>query len=481
MRRAAWPRAALALALGAYVAGFGALAVRRHDAFSTGRFDLGNMVQAVWATAHGHPLAVTSADGRQFVRLGAHVDPILVLFAPLWRAWPDPRLLLVVQVVAIALGAVPLYWLAERHLRSSAAALGFALAYLLSPAVEWMTLADFHPVALATPLLVLSFWALDQDRLATFAVAAVLALATKEHVGLAIAGLGLWYAVAHGRRVAGAAIAGAGLAWSVLAVAVVIPHFSPSGRSPFTGRYEAVGGSIRGVLQTLVTQPWRLAEEAFDRRGLEYVLALLVPLGGLPVLAPLAAVGAVPEIALDLLSSVPTQTSIRYQYSAVALGVLFPAAVFGAARLIGRDPRRRAWVGGCVAALALAAGYVLGPIPLWRGLPGGDGLATAAVEVSPHDRLAARAVALVPADAIVSASSSLGGHLSARRRILGFPQVGDAAWVAVDSRQPGYADRAARRRAPAVLARLRRSPRWRVVFERDEIVVLRRRPAPTSP
>src|SRR5262245_14398640 len=29
------------------------LSVARHDAFATGRFDLGNMVQAVWSTAHG--------------------------------------------------------------------------------------------------------------------------------------------------------------------------------------------------------------------------------------------------------------------------------------------------------------------------------------------------------------------------------------------------------------------------------------------
>ena len=57
----------------------------RHDAFWTGRFDLGNMVQAVWSTAHGRPLETTDVTGDQFVRLGAHVDPILVLFTPL--AW----------------------------------------------------------------------------------------------------------------------------------------------------------------------------------------------------------------------------------------------------------------------------------------------------------------------------------------------------------------------------------------------------------
>ena len=48
------------------------------------------MTQAVWATAHGHPLRVSTSAGQEFVRLGAHVDPFLVLLAPLWWLWSSP-------------------------------------------------------------------------------------------------------------------------------------------------------------------------------------------------------------------------------------------------------------------------------------------------------------------------------------------------------------------------------------------------------
>ena len=54
--------------------------------------------------------------------------------------------------------------------RRSAPALGFALAYLLYPATQWVTLSEFHPVALACPLLLFAFWYLDEDRLVPFAV-----------------------------------------------------------------------------------------------------------------------------------------------------------------------------------------------------------------------------------------------------------------------------------------------------------------------
>src|SRR4029078_12507591 len=98
-------RGLLWTAVVAYAAAFSALSVLRHRAYNTGRFDLGNMVQAVWATAHGHPLRVTDLTGEQISRLGAHFDPILVVFAPFWRLWPSPDLLLVAQAVAVALGA----------------------------------------------------------------------------------------------------------------------------------------------------------------------------------------------------------------------------------------------------------------------------------------------------------------------------------------------------------------------------------------
>ena len=75
----------------AWGVGFAVLAARRHADFLSHRYDLGNMTQAVWSTAHGRPLEITESAGEQMSRLGSHVDPLLVLFAPLWWIWPSPR------------------------------------------------------------------------------------------------------------------------------------------------------------------------------------------------------------------------------------------------------------------------------------------------------------------------------------------------------------------------------------------------------
>ncbi|HEY2937049.1 MAG TPA: DUF2079 domain-containing protein [Gaiellaceae bacterium] len=459
-------------AVAAYAAAFATLSVLRDRAFQTGRFDLGNMVQAVWSTAHGHPLRITELGGDQISRLAAHVDPILVVFAPLWWIWPSPHLLLVGQAIAIAVGALPVFWLARKHLDSDNAALGFALAYLLLPAVQWLTLNEFHPVALAAPLLLFAFWFLDEDRLAPFALFALLACACKEEIPLVVAGFGIWYALARRRYAAGAAIAGAGAAWAALAIGVVIPHYNHGASSSFYSRYSEVGGSPRGVLQTAVTHPWRLVEKALGHRGVHYLIQLALPLAALWAAAPLVLIAALPDLAVNLLSATPTQTSIHFHYTAGIVPPLVVASVLGAARLRGRI--RPATLAALAVAAALVGNYRLGAIPLWSELPGGQGFQANATQVSAHDRIALRALKTIPDGVVVTASNSLGAHLSDRRRILSFPYVQDATWIAADETVPGWADRLAPIPAATALARLRRNPAWKLVFEQDGVLVFRR-------
>ena len=418
----------------AFAGVFGATAVLRHRAFESGRFDLGNMTQAVWSTANGDPLRVTDVHGEQISRLGAHFDPILAALAPLWWLWPSPELLLVVQAVAVAAGALPLYLLARRHVAARAAA-ALAVAYLLFPPVQWLTVSDFHPVALACPLLLAAWYFLDRRRLLPFALFAAAAIATKEHVGLAVAGLGLWYALRYRAWSRGATIAALAGGAALLAALVVVPHFAPTGSSAFESRYDS---------------------PALDGRDLGYVARLLLSLALLPLAAPLALVAALPELGLNLLSSTVTQTSVRTHYAATIAPALLVAAVFGAAKL----GSRAAYAAAAAAAVSTVA---LGPV------------GRVEINADEHDSAARSAVALVPPDAAVSATNSLGAHLSERERIFSFPVLREARWVAVDTRRLTYLDSLRPERARPALAALREDPEWRLVFARDGVLVFRRR------
>jgi uncharacterized membrane protein len=428
------PARVVGVAATAFAVLFTALSVLRHRAFESGRFDLGNMTQAVWSTANGDVLSVTDVRGEQISRLGAHFDPILAALAPLWWLWPSPELLLVVQAVAVAAGALPLYLLARRHVAARAAA-ALAVAYLLFPPVQWLVVSDFHPVALACPLLLAAWYFLDAGRLLPFALFAAAAIATKEHAGLAVAGLGLWSAVRHREWRSGAAIAVAGGGLAVLAALVVVPHFAAGGASAFESRYD---------------------DPSLDARDLGYVARLLLPLAFVPLAAPLALVAALPELGLNVLSSTETQTSIRTHYAATIAPVLLAACVFATARLGGRT----AFV---VAGAAAAGTLVLGPVGRIE------------LRADAHDEALRAAVAAVPEDAPVSATNALGAHLSERRRIFSFPVLREAEWVAVDTTRLTYRDSLDAERARPALAALRNDPAWRLAFARDGVLVFRRR------
>jgi uncharacterized membrane protein len=445
--------------MAAYAAGFGVLAALEHRAFETGRFDLGNMVQAVWSTTQGRPLDVTELDGDQINRLGAHVDPLLAALTPFWWVWPSPTMLLVVQAVAVALGALPVFWLARKHLGSDRYAALFGFAYLLYAPVQWLALDEFHAVALACPLLLYAVWYLDEGRLLAALPFLGLAALTKEEVPLAVAGLGVWFALARGRRLAGTAIAVAGTALSAVFLTVVMPHFRDGDSPAFYDRYDAVGGSPSGIVETAFTDPTVLFHAVTEGRDLTYLFQLALPLAGLFFAAPLLLLPALPELAANLLSETATQTSIEFHYTAPIAPFLVAGAVLGAARAHRLAP--------VVPAAALVGAVLLGP--LWGG-------ELAPERMSAHDRVAARAIDLVPGGAAVSSTNGIGAHLSARRRVFSFPVLREAEWVAVDLRRASYLDRRSAPSTAAIpLARLLRSGDWVTVLEEDGIFVLRRR------
>jgi uncharacterized membrane protein len=451
--------------------------VRSHfNEFRMQRFDLGNMVQAVWSTANGRPLETTFHTGEQLERLAGHVDPFLALLAPLWIVAPSPLMLAAVQVAACALGALPVYWLGRRHLASDRAAGLLAVAYLAYPWLAWTALDAIHPVTFAIPLFLFSIWFLDSDRLLPFAVAAMLAAATGELMGLSIAGLGLWYWLARGHRRAGIGVFGAGFAWTLICVKVIVPAFA--GReSQFYAHYTEVGGSPEGVLRTVVTQPGVILAALTSPADIGYVIALAVPLAGALFLAPGIAIAATPALAAIGLSSFGALNDPRQHYIAGVIPFFFAATVFGLARL---PARKRAPAAGVVLAFSVLFSVLLGPWP-------GPGETSWLQRELPADRVTAlrEAIAMVPDDAPVAATNRAGSHLSERRYFYSVPLVERADWVVLDTNDvwvplppPKGIRSSFGRRAPELMrtlvANLASSKNWSKVFDRSGVLVFRR-------
>jgi uncharacterized membrane protein len=463
--RARWAPLVVAASIVIWFAGVSVLAGLRYVEYLGGRFDLGNMAQAVRNTAHGHLLEVTLVTGEQTVRLAAHGDVFLAALAPLWLVFPSPAMLLVVQAAALALGALPVYWLARKHIGSELAAVLMAWAYLLYPWLAWGAMNDFHSIAVGSAFLLYAIWALDSDRLVLFGVFAVGALTTHELVGLLVAGLGVWYALARGHRRAGAVIALGGLAWTAVMLKVVIPHYA-GGHSQFYGRFESTGGSPGGIVKTAVTDPLTVLGAIASAEDIVYLVLLVLPLAGLLLLSPGLALAASPLVAMNLLSDWWATTNPIYQYTTPLIPFLVVATIFGVARFSPGRARGVAFVAG----LAAVSFAVLGP--------------TRAVLIYDFDQNRSDALrdamAVVPGSAKVSSTERVGGPLSARRAIYSFPMISDADYVVVDRRDVWIPDLPTVRRGlmPKVMASafelLERNPRFRLVFKRDQVEVYRR-------
>jgi uncharacterized membrane protein len=445
-----------------YAALFASAAVLHWVVFKEARFDLGNMAQAIWNTLHGHFLETTTATGHQRNRLGFHVDPFLLLFAPLLWIWSNPVLLPVVQALAVASGALPVFWLARKHLNSSRTAAHFAFAYLLYPATQFNAFtiaAGFHAVSFAVPLILYAVWFLDEDRLVPFSILALFAFTTKEEIPLAVGCLGIWYAARKGHKLFGLGVFTAGLAVTAFNFLWLIPHFAPNGVDPYTGRYEAVGGTPQGMAHKLLSDPLAFAHAVASGQKALYLVLLLVPFVGLWLFEPLLLLGAVPDLIINLLSNKPDQTLVGYQYTAGIVPFVVAASVLGARRFPNQAARLSLWAVALATAIAIYS-------PIY--------LVSADVKAvgSPLVAAKAHALSLIPSGVPVAASNELGGHLSERRYIYEFPYIRRAHWIIVDINDITQGDTPNYKK---VVRNYEHDTAWRTVFSSHGITVLHKR------
>jgi len=517
-------------------------ALYRHWEYHSDAFDLGNMDQAVWNTLHGHPFRFTNRGNDDFgppTRLSIHVEPIILLLALLYLIHSGPATLLVTQTVALALGAIPLFALSLRRMpHLPFIGVGLVFAYLLSPFAIGSALWDFHPVALATPLLLVALWALDARHYGWFLAAAILAITTKEDVGLSVAVVALLLAVVRPeKRRFGALVALGALLWVALCFKVILPHYNvgvPGGNN-YWYRYSWLGSTPTEALVNALTKPWLVWNYLLVPGRIKYLALLLGSAGGLGLLSPALLLATAPDLAVNLLSTHSEQYSGFFQYNAIILPYLMGAAVYGAAALARAreraerepDPRRlrgarrealsamrAAWAGDWrqaparisragqrIAALwsALleripAPMRYLQPIlvvwvvlfslwnvsqvgripPFWAA--GNPPTATQAARMAAVDALLVK----IPADAPVCATDTLDPHLSDRYSVFlaPDPQCYQATYVAMDLEHAIDNVRAA---DTAMLQRMKASGQYAVVGETHGVIVLRRAGEPLTP
>jgi uncharacterized membrane protein len=338
---------------GLYALVVGTLALLRYESFASD-FDHGIFSQYIWLLGHLHE-PFNTINLRTL--LGDHVEPGIALLAPLGTIGAGAPGLLVVQTLALAATAPLLWLLARAHGAVGWVAAVPAILWCASPVVLRPALHDFHPEALVPVLLVGGCVLLARGRLVWFLVTAAIACAMKEDVGLTYAALGLVLAWS-GRRRLGLGLAVGSLAWSAIAVFVVLPAFGNAAENEFGPRFAGVrGNSFADALEFMVRNPLTTVDQALGPAELGILAMLVLTTGGLCLLAPRWLLVAVPAAALNLLSAYDLQHTIQYHYWIVAAGAVAVAGAIGTGRVGAAGTRRwLAWgaAAGCLLVLLSA-------------------------------------------------------------------------------------------------------------------------------
>lgn len=424
-------------------AAYATISLARYLRLAPGSWDLGIYTEYVRQVAHLHP-PVVPIRSPGFNLLGDHFQPIVALLAPFFRLFPSPATLLVAQALLTAVSVVPVCR-AARELAGTGVSRAAGVAYGFSWGLQEMVSFDFHEIAFAVPLLAFSLSALVRGRARAAAWWAVPLVFVKEDQGFTVAAIGLIMLVAglRGRgallrraepaepaqtwSAAGGLLVAWGLAWSALAIMVIIPHYNVAHHYQYWQDGGVIGpGSRPFSLSGLLGQLTHAGTEKLSTLGW-----VLLPVAFLALGSPLA-VAALPSLLLRFLSTNSYFWGTNWHYNATLMPVVFVAAVDTMARLRAAPAaagRVRGWLAagvpryGAVAMLGIATWLATRhPLDtLWQ---------PQTYQVSAHVRAEDAAMARVPPGTTVEATLNMIAPLAARD---------DTSWVGtVGLRYPRY-------------------------------------------
>jgi len=498
-------------------------------------WDLGIYTEYVKQLAHLHA-PIVDVRGPGFNLLGDHFQVAVALIAPFFRVFPSPATLLVAQALLTAVSVFPVAQ-AGTALLGRGAGRAIGAAYGFSWGLQQMINFDFHEIAFAVPLLAFSLSALVRGRTRAAVLWALPLVFVKEDQGFTVAAIGLLILAAgafpgRAERRSGNGPATAplrpgplglircsipgglflvwwGVAWSLLAIAVIIPHFNEVHRYFYWNDGGVVGGGPPFSSTGLVAQAfhgWPVK--------LQTVVLLLLPTAFIAIGSPIALV-ALPSLALRFISTNESYWGTLWHYNATVMPVLFIAAIEAMARwrrissphpapdTSGAQPavvwhgsprarsgatnavsvRLRAWSGslretsaslraaaarhGAPVMLAVAATFAFQfPLSnLWHG---------STYQISPHVAAADAAMAQVPDGATVQTTLDLLAPLAARTDTFWIGNAGNPVtqYVVFDAPNSGYSPEP--KSVPAFIKQLYPKDGYVQIFERDQVYVFRR-------
>jgi len=415
----------LALLTILYICYFSFVSIKKHNNFFTGRYDLGNMDQTVWNTLNGRIFQFTNPDSVETVsRLSAHADFILILLAPFYALWSDPRMLLIIQSFVLGIGALFVYGISNFVLKNKYASLVFAISYTLNPFVQRQNLYDFHAVTLATTFILASFYFLLKKRFVLFSIFLLLTVLTKEHMYLIAFFFGA-YVFIKGYKKAGLFLS----ASSLIIFYLLMQKFIPDARGGLhfaLSYYQKLGDSPFEIARSFFTNPITTFEHIATVENVRFIHTLFSSVGYLVLFAPYYLVFAAADFAISILSTNTNLKSVHYHYGAAIIPFIYISAIYGFKRVLSSKMITPKIATLYVLVCSLITTWAIGVLP-GSQYPQIDAFTR---RLSYREDIY-RFIASVPPDARVATTNNIGAHFSQIEHLYTIPKGIDKADVIV--------------------------------------------------
>ena len=270
----------LALAFVLFTGGF---TVYRYLTYSVPNFDGGLFSQMFYYMKNHLTMETTCERDMLVSHMKIHTSPVYWLLLPFYLIYPGTAILQVLQAVVLALGIIPFIFIARNHNIKWGQIALLSVVYFFYPVMSAGCSYDMHenmflPVAILCLILAFeknSFWGI--------AASTVFVLSIKEDAAVYAAFVAIYMIYAYKVYKKGTAVLFVSIVYFFGAV-YYINHFGMGTSSDrFNNLIAAGDGNVLGIIKTVLANPAYVFGQMFCEKKLAYIISVMAPLLFIPI------------------------------------------------------------------------------------------------------------------------------------------------------------------------------------------------------
>lgn len=267
----------------AFVLFTGGFTVYRYLTYSVPNFDGGLFSQMFYYMKNHFTMETTCERDMLVSHMKIHTSPVYWLLLPFYLLYPGTAILQVLQAIVIALGVIPLVLIGKNHHMKPIQLTLLSAVYFFYPVMSAGCSYDIHenmflPVAILC--LILAF---EKDSLWGIIISTVFVLSIKEDAAVYAAFVALYMIFAKKMYKKGTIVLMVSVVYFFGAV-YYINHFGMGTSSDrFNNVIASSDGNVLGIIKTVLVNPAYVFGQMFCEKKLQYFITVMAPLLFIPI------------------------------------------------------------------------------------------------------------------------------------------------------------------------------------------------------